>query len=234
MTGLAQIPKEERPRERLLKSGADVLSLTELLAICLGSGRRGVSVLNLASELLAHFGDLRSLCEASIEALTEIKGIGEAKAIQLKAIFALAKRLNRIPGRAKYPVKLPKDVVTLIGPELREEKQEIAIVMMRDVKGCIFHHEILGIGSLSEVLIHPRELFHKALHHRAYSVILAHNHPSGDPTPSAADIDLTKLLISSGRLLGIPLDDHLIISRFSYVSFWEKGLIQNTRFQMKI
>ncbi len=225
MTSLAQIPKEERPRERLMRSGSNALSLTELLAICLGSGRKGMSVLNLAEELLAHFGGLSHLLEASVEALTEIKGIGPAKAIQLKAIFALAKRSHTLGGAAKFPVNTPQDVYSFIAPELEKEKKELAILMMRDAKGAIFHREMIGMGTLSEVIIHPREIFHEALARRAYSVILAHNHPSGDPNPSKPDIELTKLLVSAGKLLGIPFDDHFIIGRHSYVSMWERGYI---------
>ena len=230
MTALAQIPKEERPRERLMQRGCNALSLTELLAICLGSGRKGTSVLVLAEELLAHFGGLSELLGASVEALMEVKGIGVAKAIQLKAIFALAKRSNMLGGAAKFPVHGPEDVYTFIVPQLEKEKRELAILMMRDVKGAIFHSEMIGMGTLSEVLIHPREVFHEALERRAYSVILAHNHPSGDPLPSKADIELTKLLVSAGKLLGIPFDDHLIIGHHSYISMWERGYVKKSRY----
>jgi len=230
MTALAQIPKEERPRERLMQCGSNALSLTELLAICLGSGRKGTSVLALAEELLGHFGGLSELLGASVEALTEVKGIGMAKAIQLKAIFALAKRSNRLGGAAKFPVYAPQDVYTFIAPHLEKQKRELAFLMMRDVKGAIFHSEMIGMGTLSEVLIHPREVFHEALERRAYSVILAHNHPSGDPIPSKADIELTKLLVSGGKLLGISFDDHLIIGCHSYTSMWERGYIKKSRY----
>ncbi|MBF5059423.1 RadC family protein [Candidatus Neptunochlamydia vexilliferae] len=230
---IAQIPKEERPRERLLYRGSDALSLAELLAICLGNGHKGTSALALAHKLLSRFGSLSALFEASIETLTEMKGVGPAKAIHLKAVCALAKRLNAVAGKGKFPVTCPRDVYTFIAPEIREEKQEVVALMLRDTRGCIFHHEILGRGTLNGVIVHPREVFHRALHRHAYSVILAHNHPSGDPTPSEADLELTKLLVSSGRLLGIPLDDHLIIGRVSYVSLWEEGEIQGSRYILK-
>lgn len=230
MTALALIPKEERPRERLLQRGSNALSLTELLAICLGSGRKGVSVLHLAEELLVHFGGLSPLLEAPVEALTEIKGIGVAKALQLKAIFALAKRSQMLGGAAKFPVSGPQDVYVFIAPQLEREKKELAFLMMRDIKGAIFHAEMIGMGTLSEVLIHPREVFHEAIERRAYSVILAHNHPSGDAVPSRADIELTKLLVSAGRLLGIPFDDHLIIGHRCYTSMWERGYINKSRY----
>lgn len=227
MTALAQIPKEERPRERLLQQGSDALSLIELLAICLGSGRRGVSVIHLAEELLARFGSLSNLFDASVQALIEVKGIGMAKAIQLKATFALAKRINYLAYRPKYPVYSPDDLYAYIGPKLRDKKQECVAIMLRDAQGNLFHDEILGVGTLTQVIIHPREVFHHALHRRAASLALAHNHPSGDPTPSLADIELTKLLTTSGRLLGIPLDDHLIIGSSSYTSLWKEGFIKS-------
>ncbi len=231
MTSIAQIPREERPRERLLYRGSDALSLAELLAICLGNGHRGTSALTLAQKLLGYFGSLSALFEASIETLTQMKGVGPAKAIQLKAVFALAKRLNAVAGKGKYPVSCPKDIYTFIAPEIRGETQEVVALMLRDVKGRIFHHEILGKGTLNGVIVHPREVFNRALQRHAYSIVLAHNHPSGDPTPSQADLEVTRLLVSSGRLLGIPLDDHLIIGRVSYISLWEEGKIKSPRYK---
>jgi len=227
---IAEIPRDERPRERLLQRGSNALSLTELLAICLGSGRKGTSVLRLAEELLSYFGGLSSLLEASVEALMEMKGIGVAKALQLKAIFALAKRSQMLGGVARFPVLGPQDAYIFIAPQLEKEKREVAFLMMRDIKGAIFHAEMIAMGTLSEVLIHPREVFHEALERRAYSVILAHNHPSGNSLPSEADIELTKLLVSAGKLLGIPFDDHLIIGRHSYTSLWERGHINKSRY----
>ncbi|MCB1110021.1 MAG: DNA repair protein RadC [Chlamydiia bacterium] len=228
MTMLAQIPREERPRERLLKQGSDALSLTELLAICLGSGRRGVSVIRLAEELLSRFGTLSNLFNASVQALTEVKGIGPAKAIQLQATFALAKRMNLLAYRPKYPIQTSRDLYNYIAPKLKDQKQECVAIMLRDAQGNLFHDAILGIGTLTQVIIHPREVFHHALHHRAASLALAHNHPSGDPTPSTADIELTKLLATSGRLLGIPLDDHLIIGAHAFTSLFDAGYISSS------
>ena len=230
MAILAELPKEERPRERLFSHGADTLSLTELLAICLGSGRRGLSALALAEELIVSFGGLGQLMEATVEELTAIKGIGKAKAAQLKAIFALAKRRGKQAGTAKYLVRTPDDAHTLIRPYFREQKKEVAIAVFRDVRGFAFHDEVVSIGTLSEVLVHPREVFYLAIRHRAYSVILAHNHPSGDPGPSKQDLEVTKLLAASGRLVGVPLDDHLIVGRMSYISLWQRGLLPRTRY----
>ncbi|MGE0198427.1 MAG: DNA repair protein RadC [Simkaniaceae bacterium] len=227
---LRKIPEGERPRERLLLRGAEALSLTELLAICLGSGRKGQSVLSLAETLLSHFGDLTSLTRASVEALTEVKGIGKAKATQLKAAFALGVRVQRIGGEGKCLVASPQDAYRLIAPEIQKEKREVLALLMRDAKKHVFHHEIIAMGTLSEVMVHPREVFHQALHHRAFSLIIVHNHPSGDPTPSQADIDLTQLLMTAGNLLGIPLDDHIIVGAHSAVSLWEKGIIKRAKY----
>jgi DNA repair protein RadC len=222
---LANLPVEERPRERLLTKGEEALSLTELLAICLGSGSKGKSVLRLAEELLSHFGTITALLHASIEELMAIKGIGYAKAVQIKAVFGLVKKYTKPVGFPKYRVKCPEDVYTLIASELRTRKQETLILLLRDVKGYVFRHEVISLGSLSQLLIHPREVFSYAISHHAHSIVIAHNHPSGDSTPSAQDIELTKLLYSSGRLMGIRLDDHLIIGAVSFTSLWRKGFL---------
>lgn len=230
MSLLAKLPEQERPRERLLLHGGESLSLTELLAICLGNGRRGVSVLRLAEELLVSFGSLSDLLEAPIPQLTKIKGIGTAKAAQLKAIFALVKRSQKRAGIAKYCVETPEDAYRLICPYLEGEKQEKLALLMRNVKGEIFHHEIISLGTLSEVLVHPREVFHHVLAQRAYSFILAHNHPSGNPTPSKSDLELTRLIETSGNLMGIRLDDHLIIGRGTFISLWEAKVIKRPKY----
>ncbi|MEM7175950.1 MAG: DNA repair protein RadC [Chlamydiota bacterium] len=230
MAVLAELPEEERPRERLFSHGADVLSLTELLAICLGSGRRGLSALALAEELIASFGGLCRLMEATIEELTAVKGIGKAKAAQLKAVFALAKRRGKRAGAAKYLIRNPDDAHTLVRSYFCEQKKEVAVAIFRDVRGFAFHDEVISIGTLSEVLVHPREVFYLAIRHRAYSLILAHNHPSGDPAPSKQDLEVTKLLGASGRIVGVPLDDHLIVGRTGYVSLWQRGLLSRIKY----
>ncbi len=230
MAALAKLPKEERPRERLVAGGEEALSLIELLALCLGNGRQGASALALAEELVATFGGLTSLMEATVSELTAIKGIGVAKAARLKAVFALARRQGREAGLAKYPVRRPEDAHTLLKKHFQSCGKEMAVAIFRDVKGNAFYDEVIAIGTLSEVLVHPREIFCAAIRHRAYSLILAHNHPSGDPRPSREDVALTKLLIASGKVVGVPLDDHLIIGRTQYVSLWEQGLFCRSRY----
>ncbi len=222
---LTRLPLEERPRERLLTKGIDALSLSELIAIILGSGTKGKSVLHLAEEIISHFGDIKQLLEASVEELIEINGIGIAKAIQLKAVFGLAMRYGAHAPPLKNLIKTPQDVFELLQPSFHGRKQEVLSILLRDIKGYAFHQEIISMGTLSEVLIHPREVFYHAIRHKAHSLVIAHNHPSGNPEPSRSDIDLTKLLITSSRVVGIRLDDHLILGEGVFVSMWERGFL---------
>jgi DNA repair protein RadC len=216
------LPVEERPRERLVRYGSDVLSAIELLAILLGSGTKRRSVLELAADLLSHFPSLRALSEASIKELQEVSGIGQAKAIQLKAAFALCQRREET---SHILLDTPRKAYELIRPELERQGLEMLILLLRDVKRRLIHREILSKGTLTDLLLHPREVFHAAIKHRAHSVIIAHNHPSGDPTPSAKDFEMTSILMTTGVVVGIPLADHLIVGNDCFVSFSERGLL---------
>lgn len=218
------LPQEERPRERLMKEGADALSVAELLAIVLGSGYRGKPVHHLAQELLASFGSLEALMDASIEELCQTKGLGIAKAIQLKAASALGLRSAR--GQSGRPPRLgtPEEAYRWIGQQLEGLSQEVLVVLLLNGKQELIRHERVGQGTLSRVLVHPREVFLPAIRHKAAGLILAHNHPSGDPTPSQEDLQITRQLQEAGAILDIPLHDHLIIGRGSYVSLRERGL----------
>lgn len=216
------IPSEERPRERLARFGTSVLSTIELLAILLGSGTQKRSVLQLAGDLLAHFKTLRALSTASIQELQEVKGIGVAKAIQLHAAFALSSRKEEV-----IPIVLdtPEKVYALIRHELECLPTEVLLVLLRDIRYQCIHREILAKGTLTELLTHPREIFHLAIKHRAHSLVIAHNHPSGDPTPSSRDLAMTERLVEVGKVMGIPLADHLIIGKGRFVSLSSLGLI---------
>lgn len=218
---LKSIPPAERPRERLSAQGSGSLSTVELLAILLGHGTRERSVLELASDLLSHFGSLEALADATLEELTSIKGVGKAKAVQLKAAFALWKRLEE--KKQGTPLDSPKTVYEMVKEEMAAQKAETLLILLRDVRRLCIHREILFKGTLTELLIHPREIFHSAIRHRAHSLIIAHNHPSGDPSPSAKDREMTQLLHAAGRIVGIDLADHLIIGRTGYFSFYEAG-----------
>jgi DNA repair protein RadC len=221
---LKSLPLEERPRERLLQCGTDALSLSELFAIVLGSGTQGKSVLELAKELLAHFGNVERLFDASVVELMQIKGIGQAKAIQLKAIFGIVLKCRK-PFSSKAPISSHQEAYEIAKGEIQHYKQEVLLVLLRDVRGCLIHREQVAVGTLSQVLAHPREIFYPAVRYKAHSFILAHNHPSGDPTPSNADLELTRCLVHSSRVMGIALDDHLIIGSEKYISLHERGYI---------
>jgi DNA repair protein RadC len=228
MSSLKHLPREERPRERLLRDGVEALSIPELIAIILGSGTQGKSVLDLSQEIFSHFGSLERLLGATVVELMESKGIGKAKAIQLKAVFGIAAKCRKINALEKYPIKSPLHAYELAKGEIGDLKQEVLLVLLRDVRGCLIHREQVSVGTLSQVLVHPREVFYPAVRYKAHSMIIAHNHPSGDPTPSAADLELTRALIQSSRVMGIGLDDHLIVCTDQFISLREKGFVPQT------
>lgn len=217
------LPEEERPRERLMRFGAESLSTVELIAIILGSGSKAKPILQLAQEIVARFGGLRQLAEATLSELLEIKGIGMAKAIQLQAAVNLGMRASRQVCPPKYRIEHPSHAYYLLKDELEHEKREHFVVILQDVKGYVICHELISIGSLSQTLVHPREVFYPAIRHKAASLIVAHNHPSGDPTPSPQDFELTKVLVNASTIMNIPLHDHLIIGQQGYVSLRQAG-----------
>jgi len=221
---LQQMPLDERPRERLVRDGADALSSAELLAIILGSGTKSKHVLQLAEELLVAFGSLENLSQATLSELSEIKGIGLIKAIQLQAAFRLGIRASKQAATPRCKIIHPKQAYDLLRYELENEMREHFISVLLDAKSYLIAYEIISIGTLSQTLVHPREVFYPAIRHKAASFLVVHNHPSGDLTPSKEDLHLTDLLIDASVLLGIPLRDHLIISKHGYVSFREQGL----------
>lgn len=222
--GLKAIPCAERPRERMLREGVEALSISELIAIVLGSGTQGKSVLKLSQEVLEHFGGVGKLFDASIVELMQIKGIGMAKAVQLKAVFAIAHKCKKLNTK-KYAISSPADAYELAQAEIAHIPQEVLLVILRDVRGSLIHYEQVAMGTLSQLLVHPREVFFPAVRYKAHSIIIAHNHPSGDPTPSNADLDLTRALILASRLMGIGLDDHLIVCPDRFTSLREEGFL---------
>lgn len=220
---IQQMPEEERPRERLQRYGSEALSTVELIALILGSGTKSSPVIQLAQEIIGRFGTLQKLSEATLAELCSIKGVGTAKAIQLKAAFAVGMRASKQSISPKYRIEHPIHAYNLIKDELERETRELFVIIMQDTKGYVIAHEVISIGSLSRTLVHPREVFYPAIRHKAYSIIAAHNHPSGDPTPSPEDFELTKTLVEAGNLIGIHLYDHIIIGRHSYISLRQKG-----------
>lgn len=225
---MMKVPLEERPRERLLIDGADALSNAELLAIILGSGTKGQSVLELSIALLSHFGGLIQLLDASIMELTEVKGIGKAKALQITALFAIAKRTLRVHGFHSPGANLiqnSEDAYNAMADLFTGEKKERLVVLLLDCRLAVIHREVVGIGTLSQVLVHPREVFRPAIRYQASSLILAHNHPSGEATPSESDIAMTKIVRASGEIMGIKLWDHLIVGKGAVFSFKDKRML---------
>lgn len=221
---IQNLPLEERPRERLLRFGAEAITSAELIAIILGSGMKGMPVMQLAQEIVMRFGSMQELSEATIEELCTIKGLGQAKALQLKAAFSLGSRLTRKTNGAKYRIEHPVHAYHLVKDELEKERRELIVVILQDIKGCAICHQVVAIGTLSNALVHPREVFYPAIRHNAASLILVHNHPSGDPTPSPQDIELTAEIVKAGRLMSIPVNDHLIVGHQGYVSLRQRGV----------
>jgi len=220
------LPLSERPRERLLKHGIEALSAQEILALILGRGIKNESVIVTAQKLLSTFGNLKNIAAASMEELTKIKGIGPAKAAQIKAAFELSKRLEDSSDKdQKTTVKSPEDAIKSVKNQLKGKKKEHFLVLSLDTRNHLINTQTISIGSLDSSIVHPREVFKEAISSTAASVIFAHNHPSGDPTPSEDDIKLTKRLVEAGEILGIEVLDHIIICDKDYISMKSKNLL---------
>lgn len=217
------VPYYDRPRERLLREGAMHLSDTELLAILLRTGREQESAYQLASRLLSRFGDLHGLAQAAHSELTELKGIGQVKAIELHAAFELGRRLRTASKQTRTTIRLPRDVADLMIPELAHLTQEHFVCLFLNTKNHVIGKQTIFVGSLDSSIVHPREVFKEAIRRSSASVICLHNHPSGDPTPSREDIAITRTLSEAGELVGISLLDHVIIGDGKYISLKEQG-----------
>jgi len=219
------LPIEERPRERLQKVGVDNLSTQELLALIIEKGGKGQSVLTLAQNLLAHFGNLNNIKNASIEELKKVKGIGFATACKLQAAFKLGEKAES--QIIKYGEKIggPEDVFNLLKNEIGNKKKESFYILSLTTRNNLISVDKVSTGTLSASLAHPREVFIPAIKNSASSVIIAHNHPSGDPQPSEDDLAITKRLVEAGKILGIEVIDHIIVTNDGYFSFKDKKLV---------
>ena len=212
-TRLQDLPAGERPRERLLAHGADALGVPELLAILLRTGVRGASAVELGRQLCVRFTTLDALCRASIEELRQVRGLGRDKAVTLKAAFELHTRISREDRHEAPVMDRPEAFVAQLRAEALQLTHERLWIFLLDTRRQLIRREILGDGVLDQVLIHAREVFRPAILANAHSIVLAHNHPSGDPTPSDADVRLTRDLVRVGHLLHICVTDHLILGR---------------------
>jgi DNA repair protein RadC len=227
---MRELPPAERPRERLLHKGADALKTSELLAILLRTGTSERPVLELAEFLLGHFGSLEALSRAPVGELMKVKGVGEAKAIELKAAFALAARLARSEAEARS-IDTAEDVARLLGEEMRLLDFESVRVICLNTKHKVLAVEEVSRGTLNESLFHPREALRPALARRAHAVIMVHNHPSGDARPSDADVQVTRRMKQAGELMSIELLDHVILGapqagkERGYFSFRDEGML---------
>ncbi len=225
---IREMPRDERPREKLIKHGVHSLSNAELIGIIIQTGCQDATAVELGQRVLKAFdNDLSAFFGMSIEELERnerLKGIGPAKACQIKAAIELGRRVNTHPPE-QPKIGSPGDVAALLTDELRYLKQEHFMILLLDNKNKVIKTETISIGTINASLVHPREVFVKAIRQHAAAVILAHNHPSGDPRPSAEDRAITKRLLESGELLGIPVLDHVVIGGADYVSFKDSGYI---------
>jgi len=218
------LPKDSRPRERLAKMGPEALTDAELLAIVLRSGAQGVNVLDMATALMRYYRDLGSLMNASYEELQQHHGVGAAKAAQILAARELGRRYMMANPDERTRVNTPDDVARLLLAELAYADQEHVKVVLIDARSQVIAMPTVYKGMLNHVEIRIGELFKEAVRRNASAIIIAHNHPSGDPTPSPEDVSLTRRIVEAGKLLGIDVLDHLVLGRGAWVSLKEQGV----------
>ena len=224
-----ELPEDERPREKLAAQGAAALSDAELIAILLRTGMQGASAIDLGRQLVLKYGSLGALAQRSVAELSQIKGLGPAKAVQLAAAFGLASRLAR-ERHERVRIDSPEVVCDLLGPEMRLLTKESLRVVLLDTKYHLVRVSEVSLGSLNESIAHPREIFKDVFAYSAYAFILVHNHPSGDPSPSDSDRRVTIRLNEAAKLMQVNFYDHIIIGteapgRRPYFSFRETGII---------
>jgi DNA repair protein RadC len=224
--GVKDLPLDDRPREKLTLRGAQNLSDAELIAILLRTGKKGKSVISVAQQLITTNRNLSVLASKTLSDLMKVDGIGKDKATTLLAAFELSRRIE---SQSKWlnekKVTSPQDVADIFIPLLRDEIKEKFLLVCLNSANRIITHEVISVGSLNSSVIHPREVFKAALDHNSASIILLHNHPSGNPEPSNEDIAITKKIVESGKILDIPVFDHIIIAGNVFTSFVERRLI---------
>ena len=224
---MKELPADERPYEKCIRKGAGSLSDVVLLAVLLRTGTRGENALSLARRILYHAGEtgILGIHQFNIERLMKIKGIGKVKAVQISCISELAKRLSKASYEDTLSFTRPDTIANYYMEDLRHEKQEIMKLLMLNSKSKLIGETNISKGTVNSSLITPRELFIEALQKNAVSIVIMHNHPSGDPTPSREDMLTTKRILDAGALIGIELLDHIIIGNNCYISFREAGIL---------
>lgn len=217
---------QERPREKALEKGIEVLSNRELIAILLRTGTKEISALELADEILHNFDNLGELGKASIHDIMSIKGVKSAKAIELQAGFEIGRRIAFEKVKESMSIEQPEDVFDWLNQLIGYEKQEHFLVLFLNQKNKVITYKDLFIGTMTNASVHPREIFREAMHLQCAKILCVHNHPSGDCEPSNADIELTHNIVECGKMTAIPLLDHIIVGKNSYISFRQKHLIE--------
>jgi DNA repair protein RadC len=220
---IKEMPSEERPRERLLHFGAQALSSAELLAIVLRTGTKERSAVGLAEHLLSVHGGLRGVANATVDELAQVKGLGPVKGVQIAACVELGKRLGAYTEDSRPMIRTPEDVARLLMPELRDSRKEHFKSLLLDTKNRVLKNVTVSVGTLDASIVHPREVFKDAIAVSAAAMIVAHNHPSGDPTPSNEDRIVTSRLCEAGRVVGIEVLDHVVLGDGRWVSLKQLG-----------
>ncbi|PXX85363.1 DNA repair protein RadC [Staphylococcus warneri] len=224
---IKEMANSEKPRERLVSNGAASLSNSELLAILINTGRKGCSSIEIANELLSGINTLKELKKFSINDLIKVKGIGYHKAITLKAAFEIGERINSVSQQEVIKITCPADVADLMMSKLKDLQQEHFYVLLLNSKNIVIKQKCVFVGTLNSSIIHPREIFNVAIKESCNSMIVVHNHPSGDLTPSEEDINTTIRLRDCGMILGINVLDHIIIGDNQFTSLVECGYFDN-------
>ncbi|MFH1277751.1 MAG: DNA repair protein RadC [Candidatus Eisenbacteria bacterium] len=223
--GMKGIPRSDRPRERMFQKGAAALADRELIAILLGSGGPGRSALDVAADLLARFENVRALADGGWPKLLGMPGVGAGKAARIVAAAEFGRRVVRYRGDEPYPISTPNDAAQLLMDDMRTLDREEFRVLLLDAKNRVIGVELVSVGTLTASLIHPREGLKAAIVRSAASVILVHNHPTGVPTPSREDIEITERFVEAGRVVGIEVLDHVIIGDGRFESLREMGYL---------